>query len=220
MSTWSRMSRFALIFSGAISLPFSALASCHHPKCSMDLNTVKESSVPVIVQYLSEPSDAEVASVSALGAISHRSSSIHALAVRVSTSDLETLANRPGVAYVSMDRKLAVKQTAATPIGTSPEFTAEPINAPWATAKGYTGKGIGVAVIDSGISAVDDLAGRVVYSQNFVPNETTTADGFGHGTHVAGLIAGSGKDSTGAGFTRTFHGDCAGGEPDQSAGAG
>ena len=116
------------------------------------------------------------------------------------------MANRPDVAFVSLDRKVGVSQAATAPIGTSPEFTAEPINAPWANAKGYTGKGIGVAVIDSGISAVDDLSGRVVYSQNFVPNETTTADGYGHGTHVAGLIAGSGKDSAGTGFTRTFTG--------------
>ena len=206
MSPWSRTSRFALVFAGAITIPLSASATCHHPKCSVDLNSADNTTVPVIVQYANDPSDAEFSAVHSFGPVSHRIHSIHAISAKVSASDLETLANRPGVAFVSLDRKVAVSQAAVAPIGTTPEFTAEPINATWANAKGYTGKGIGVAVIDSGISAVDDLAGHIVYSQNFVPNETTTTDGYGHGTHVAGLIAGSGKDSTGTNYTRTFGG--------------
>ena len=54
-----------------------------------------------------------------------------------------------------------------------------------------TGKGVGVAVIDSGISTMHAaLAGKVVASVNFATGETSTADGFGHGTHIAGIIAG------------------------------
>jgi len=62
------------------------------------------------------------------------------------------------------------------------------------------GTGVGVAVIDSGVADHADLhnasgASRVVYSQSFVPGDTTTPDKFGHGTHVAGLIGGSGVSS-------------------------
>ena len=62
------------------------------------------------------------------------------------------------------------------------------------------GTGIGVAIIDSGISDHGDLhnasgASRVVYSQSFVAGDTTTPDKFGHGTHVAGLIGGTGASS-------------------------
>ena len=57
---------------------------------------------------------------------------------------------------------------------------------------GYTGRGVGVAVIDSGIAAHAALNGRVVARVNLVSTEPgVSGDPFGHGTHVAGLIGGS-----------------------------
>ena len=53
-----------------------------------------------------------------------------------------------------------------------------------------SGKGIGVAVVDSGISYHKALYGKVVKSVNFASGETSATDGFGHGTHIAGIIAG------------------------------
>jgi serine protease AprX len=76
-------------------------------------------------------------------------------------------------------------------------------------ALGYTGFGVGVAVIDSGITSWhDDLSNRsqleypfgnqrVARFVDFVNGQTLPYDDDGHGTHVAGIIAGNGFDSNG-----------------------
>lgn len=61
---------------------------------------------------------------------------------------------------------------------------------------GYTGGHVGVAVIDTGINATGDLAGKVVHSEDF-SGEGDGVDRFGHGTFIGGLIAGSGAGSVG-----------------------
>ncbi|EWM67651.1 secreted peptidase [Micromonospora sp. M42] len=71
------------------------------------------------------------------------------------------------------------------------------IGAPTAWAAGYTGKGVRVAVLDTGVDLTHpDLAGKVAESRNFT-EETNPDDIVGHGTHVASTIAGSGAASGG-----------------------
>jgi len=74
------------------------------------------------------------------------------------------------------------------------------INAPAAWAAGYTGKGITVAVVDTGIYPHPDLtepANRIIGFKDFVNKKTSPYDDCGHGTHVAGIIAGNGGKSNG-----------------------
>ena len=58
---------------------------------------------------------------------------------------------------------------------------------------GVTGQGVTVAVIDSGISAHQALAQRVLANVSFVTGDPSVADAYGHGTHVAGIITGNGS---------------------------
>ena len=58
---------------------------------------------------------------------------------------------------------------------------------------GVTGRGVGVAIVDSGIATHPALANKVVASVSFVPGDPTTLDRFGHGTHIAGIVAGQGN---------------------------
>lgn len=64
----------------------------------------------------------------------------------------------------------------------------------------YTGKSIGIAVLDTGIYPHEDFllpSNRIVAFKDFVHHHRSAYDDNGHGTHVCGIIAGNGHHSDG-----------------------
>ena len=72
------------------------------------------------------------------------------------------------------------------------------IHADKAYASGYQGKGVVIAVLDTGVdSKHPDLRANIVEGWNFVDNNNDTTDLDGHGTHVAGIIAATSNNKVG-----------------------
>ena len=109
----------------------------------------------------------------------------------VPNAALDDLASRPEIAAVSLDRPVRGTQDRTT-TATGARWVAEHL--------GVTGSGIGVATVDSGVNPWhEDLDGRVVHFADFVNAQRFAYDDYGHGTHVAGIIAGSGRASAASG---------------------
>jgi len=146
-------------------------------------------SVNVIVQFKTAPTTQHETRVSRHGGwVKQHLGPAKGLLVSVPTSRLAELSNDPDVAYISPDRPIS-KQMNNAAVG---------VLANYAWSLGYDGTGIGVAVIYSGVHGVDDLKdaqghNRIVYNYDSLGGGAD--DQYGHGTHVAGIIGGSGKDS-------------------------
>ena len=137
-------------------------------------------------------------------AVKYRYSLIHGLAGEASSKAIETAAKSDLVKGIYFDASTKVSapgNVSASGTNSSQGQYISPsqiINADKLWAKGIDGRGITVAVIDSGIDKNHpDLIGKVVAEKNFLTDEVTADDLLGHGTMVAGIIAGSGNASNG-----------------------
>lgn len=65
------------------------------------------------------------------------------------------------------------------------------VNADRVYRAGYSGKGVRVALLDTGAAAHRELENRMIYFRDYVNNNKKIYDDNGHGTHIAGIICGS-----------------------------
>ncbi len=128
---------------------------------------------------------------------------VNGLVASLDHNGIVSLSNQSNVVYISKDRTLTPFFDNAAPV----------VNAQVAWQSNFTGSGVGVALIDSGVNNHPDLAttsflpfSRIVYNKSFVAGDSSAADAYGHGTHIAGLIAGNGLSSTGPIFSQNFKG--------------
>ena len=159
----------------------------------------------VIVLYDNSPSSNNFGEITERGGlVTGDFQEINALAITMTAQEAKDYADYPGVEYVAMNAQLGAMLEIARPA----------IAADGGPGRGnnleFTGAGVTVAVIDSGVAPHADLGDRLIASfdarEGVVP--TLAADPMGHGTHVAGIIAGNGFSS---------HGDYRGIAPRKSA---
>lgn len=114
---------------------------------------------------------------------------LHAVSVTLSHDGLHTLQRDPDIAYIQHDEEIQLLSQ-----GPLPQWNVEAVNAHKAWEEGFTGAGVKVAVVDSGVSLHPEL--NVIERISFLENdpgtqndESSPEDFDGHGTHVAGIIA-------------------------------
>jgi serine protease AprX len=122
---------------------------------------------------------------------------IDGVAAEVPVDALSALGSDPGVRHVSEDAAVHV-QANPSPLHAATAVYPKVVEAHRLWSEGIEGEGVTVAVVDTGIAPVADLAGRVIAGIDFSTDDDPFDDAFGHGTFIAGLIAGNGASSNGA----------------------
>ena len=125
---------------------------------------------------------------------------IDAATLEIPRAALDGLAHNPNILSISSDAVTGVHVTVAPSGATLRTALGVTSNATLSTTSGPKGTGVGVAVIDSGISPSNVFGSRIVAFYDFTSGaavQVAPNDQYGHGTHVAGLIGGSGVPSAG-----------------------
>ena len=181
-------------------------------------------SVPVIVQARTgHRQEAAVAVRSAGGHVGRSLPIVEGFAAQLPTAAVRQLSADPAIRTITPDshvrfsmrpvgaddfadsadsRDVASNSTAGDFGGTADDGLAtnypRSTGATSAWAQGTRGAGVSVAVIDTGISPVPDLAGRTVAGPDFSGERNSLRDSYGHGTVMAGVVAGNGTSSASA----------------------
>lgn len=130
---------------------------------------------------------------------------VGAQSVTVNPAQLAQLSSQKGIQFVTADQPMAPE--AAPPVPPAPAAPAKTVSAsalatlypqidgaPGLWSSGVTGSGVGVAVIDSGVTPRADFGSRLVQIALPTQDGTALADNVGHGSAVAGVVAGQSAD--------------------------
>ena len=176
---------YALIALSLISLTMAIIASAAAVQ-------VLDDKVPVIIGFKGSSDAALVESLG--GEIKYQYNAIPAIAARVPEHAISSLKNDAGVEYVEMEAEVHIFEDGPlilwnedddyeTPWGVD-RIDAEKVHST------FTGKGVKVAVIDTGVDYFHpELKANYHGGYDFVNSDTNPMDDDGHGTHVAGIIA-------------------------------
>jgi serine protease AprX len=170
------------------------------------LTAVRTGDVRVVVRHRADAGEAaEHAVLQAGGRVTRRLPLLDALAATLPRAGVEELTASGAVEVVSADRTVHLQGSASGRGGAG--LAPRVVNAPSAWSAGITGAGVTVALVDTGVAEVPDLAGRIVPVHDDLTGRTTGCydlsgeghcqDSYGHGTFMAGLVAGNGASGGG-----------------------
>lgn len=160
--------------------------------------------VEIVARYDERPEFFDDEYVESLGGeVTRAYATLDMRAIRIPASSLEALAVSENVDWLSLDDRMSAtgkfQRVVNLPTSASPNSA-------------YTGSSVGIAILDTGVASHGDLGNNVVqYSflngaypvptisngEMVARNDNPRVDDFGHGTHVAGILTGSGTSSGG-----------------------
>jgi serine protease AprX len=190
-STNSRWAAWVLVAFAALAVgaPASAQSPAHHNKLDEVVREAVRSgrSVRAIVRFRDEESRTRARDLITTrgGQVRRALNDVGAISVDIDAATTDQLALDSGTVTISVDAE--VRSSGAPGSGRSSGATKAPERAK------RNGSGVSIAIIDSGVQPHADLPRwRIRKFIDFVAGRTEPYDDFGHGTHVAGIAAGSG----------------------------
>jgi serine protease AprX len=122
---------------------------------------------------------------------------VNAVTAQLNPPEVTLLEAVPGI-VVTPDITVNVQGSVGSSVHDPSDAFSQQTGASQLWAQGITGAGVNVAVLDTGIQALPDFAGRMVDGVDLSGGHNPWQDNYGHGTFDAGLIAGNGASSNGA----------------------
>jgi len=184
----------------------ASLALAHGPAAAAGLAPAATSSVVEVLVTGRSPAAVAQAVVDHGGEVTGHLELVGGVTADLPDDRLDAVRRAPGVTAVALDGPVHVQGELQ---GERPARSAyrAATGATGLAADGTSGAGVTVALIDTGVAAVPDLAGRIVPVTDPITGRTASCvdlsgeghcrDSYGHGTFMAGIIAGDGAASGG-----------------------
>mgnify|MGYP000908867874 CR=1 FL=1 len=147
------------------------------PILNAKIMTQSSEEVPVIIQFKENSNNVKELLLSSTELLKPNLPIIDAFSGYLSTDEIYRLSENPNINYISFDSN----------VYTLLDIAAESMEVYFPHDKGFEGKGITIAIIDTGVSPHNDLTkpkNRIIGFKDFINNNGTPYDDNGHGTHV------------------------------------